>query len=63
MVTGVTVSALDLRQLHTHFCEVCTLAKHRRSPFQTLLGGSSARLELMHMELCGPFHVFTPEGA
>ena len=65
MVSGISVPAQDFKQQQQEkpFCEACTLAKHHRLPFPHSGSSSSAPLELMHMDVCGPLQVPSPDGS
>jgi hypothetical protein len=48
--------------LRDTFCKTYTLAKHRHDPFLTSPSLSKNPLELLHMDLCGPFQTPMPDG-
>ena len=46
----------------THTCIVCPLAKQKRLPFPNKNHLSSTSLDLLHVDIWGPYHVPTVEG-
>ncbi len=54
MVQGMDVSVKDLQQPGGSVCEPCVLAKHSRQPFPTSSRVVSEKLDLVHMDVCGP---------
>ena len=65
MVEGISVSAADFKQEKQDkpFCEICTLAKQHRMPFPSSNSKSSTKLELVHMDVCGPIEEESAGGA
>ena len=63
MVDGIATPAQNFKaqQEQKPLCEACTLGKQHRLPFPKSDSKSSRPLELVHMEVCGPFQV-TSEG-
>jgi hypothetical protein len=51
-----------MQQLRHQFFEACTLAKLCRSPCRTFASASTVPLQLLHMDVAGPFRTATPEG-
>jgi hypothetical protein len=49
-------------ELRYQFCEACTLAKVGRASFYTSDNVNSAPLQLLHMDLAGPFRTAMPKG-
>lgn len=43
-------------------CDICHLAKHKRSPFPLSITSSKACFELLHMDIWGPFSIPTLQG-
>ena len=56
VVEGISVSAADFKQEKQDkpFRETCTLAKQHRLPFPSSDSKSSTKLEVVHMDVCGP---------
>jgi transposase InsO family protein len=63
MVTGMPVTAAEFRRMRDQFCETCTLTKLHRSPFPTSASTSARPLQLLHVDLCGPYTTPTPLGS
>ncbi len=63
MVEGIATPAQSFKaqQDQKPLCEACTLGKQHRLPFPKSDSKSSRTLELVHMDVCGPFQV-TSEG-
>ena len=63
MVEGIATPAQSFKaqQDQKPLCEACTLGKQHRLPFLKSDSKSSRTLELVHMDVCGPFQV-TSEG-
>ena len=59
MVEGVNVPAQTFAQCKSHTCEPCIFAKQHKSPFPTAdeAKDANAPLHLIHMDVCGPFHM------
>ena len=57
MVEGLNVPAAAFEAAKRQVCEPCILAKQHREPFTTSEKESTKPLELVHMDLCGPFQV------
>lgn len=51
-------SGFDNKQV----CDVCHMAKHKRSVFPTSISSTSACFELLHTDIWGPFHVCSMNG-
>jgi hypothetical protein len=56
MVKGLPLSAEDIDKA-AESCEICLRTKLTRQPFYTSESKTSAPLELLHMDLCGPLPV------
>ena len=54
LVKGISVPSSDFRSAAREVCESCALAKHHRFPFPSSGRRSTALLQLVHMDLCGP---------
>ncbi len=54
MVTGISIKAADIT---LPFCEPCILGKQTRLPFSESTTKTERPLELVHMDVCGPFQV------
>ena len=69
MVADVNASAIarDIRSSlssHSSHCEACALGKHHRAPIPRMHSNSTtAPLQLVHADLCGPFPVISRNGA
>jgi hypothetical protein len=63
MVSGLNMNVEAVRRMQHEFCEICTVTKRCSDPYLTSLSQSQHPLELLHMDLCGPFSVPTPGGA
>ena len=63
MVTGVKVSAEAFRARSETVCEPCVLGKSARKPFPTSHTRTTERMELIHMDVCGPLPVYSIGGA
>nr|GEY16752.1 hypothetical protein [Tanacetum cinerariifolium] len=58
----IVVGLLKLKFIKDHLCSSCELRKAKRKSFHTKLTPSSKRrLQLLHMDLCGPMRDETPE--
>ena len=55
MVTGMTTTAKDFHSAAEKKCEVCIMSKHTREAFPESSTKSTRRLELIHMDVQGPF--------
>nr|GFA92814.1 hypothetical protein [Tanacetum cinerariifolium] len=54
----IVVGLPKLKFVKDHLCSSCELGKAKRKPFHTKLTSSSkSRLQLLHMDLCGPMRV------
>lgn len=51
----IQYSSFDNEQV----CDVCYMAKHKRSVFPTSVSSTSACFELLHTHIWSPFHVFS----
>ena len=54
MVTGIKTAEASFRAEGTKVCEPCVLAKHQRVSFGKSTTMPTRRLEVIHMDLCGP---------
>jgi GAG-pre-integrase domain len=64
LVTGVPVSAGDFTSATGGpACASCVQSKHARSPFPSSESKSTAVLELVHMDVCGPYQKASLGGA
>eukprot|EP00951_Prasinocladus_malaysianus_P026715 scaffold237829_cov15-Prasinocladus_malaysianus.AAC.1 len=63
MVQGMSVKAEDFKNAKSTKCEPCIMAKHVRTPFPSSENQASRRLELIHMDLQGPFQTTSIGGA
>nr|GEZ48806.1 retrovirus-related Pol polyprotein from transposon TNT 1-94 [Tanacetum cinerariifolium] len=58
----IAVGLPKLKFVKDHLCSSCELGKAKRNSFHTKLTPSSkTRLQLLHMDLCGPMRDETPE--
>ena len=59
MVNGITTTAAEFKAAAAGGspCEPCALGKGKRAPFQAATGATTAALELLHTDLCGPLPV------
>jgi hypothetical protein len=56
MVTGINLKQGDFKQsMLDDICTPCVEAKHSRSPFPASSSVSTAALDLVHMDICGPY--------
>lgn len=55
MVTGINITAQQFKKQQNLACDACMAGGQQRLPFPTSSSSSSAPLELVHMDLCGPF--------
>nr|GEZ35825.1 integrase, catalytic region, zinc finger, CCHC-type, peptidase aspartic, catalytic [Tanacetum cinerariifolium] len=54
----IVVGLLNLKFVKDHLCSSCELGKAKRKPFHSKLTPSTKRrLQLLHMDLCGPMRV------
>nr|GEW65242.1 putative ribonuclease H-like domain-containing protein [Tanacetum cinerariifolium] len=59
----IVVSLLKLKFVKDHLCSSCELGKAKRTSFHTKITPSSKRrLQLLHMDLCGPMRVASING-
>nr|GEZ50628.1 hypothetical protein [Tanacetum cinerariifolium] len=59
----IVVGLLKLKFIKDHLCSSCELGKAKRNSFHTKLTPSSKRrLQLLHMDLCGPMRVASING-
>nr|GFA23935.1 integrase, catalytic region, zinc finger, CCHC-type, peptidase aspartic, catalytic [Tanacetum cinerariifolium] len=59
----IVVGLLKLKFIKDHLCSSCELGKAKRKSFHTKLTPSSKRrLQLLHMDLCGPMRVASING-
>lgn len=56
------ISSLKKHVVHPCDCFVCTLAKHHRLPFPTSTSMSKNLFDLVHIDIWGPYRVFTFNG-
>jgi hypothetical protein len=54
MVWGLDLKTADIRAAREHVCESCVMAKQHKTPFPTSDSKTTRRLELLHMDMCGP---------
>ena len=54
MVDGINITVDDCKVAAGNTCEPCITAKHHRQPFHSSTTHSSAPLQLLHMDVCGP---------
>ena len=57
LVTGVDVDVKGFKRADTPLCEPCVMAKHHRDPFPDSTTVITEKLELVHMDVCGPLPV------
>ena len=57
MVEGLDVSAQEFKDAASNTCEPCIMGKQHRKPFPTSTSATQKRLELVHMDVCGPMEV------
>lgn len=57
MVKGIKLKASDFMKLSTQPCEPCLAGKAHRLPFPASSSKSTAPLQLIHMDVCGPLPV------
>ncbi|GLI67090.1 hypothetical protein VaNZ11_011292 [Volvox africanus] len=62
MVTGAGTSELDVLAGKEEFCEPCALGMQTRQPHASTGTVTKNRLELVHMDLCGPLSVESAGG-
>ena len=55
MVTGIGVTAEAFKSAGEDICEPCVQAKQHRLPHPSSVSDSKEPLELLHMDVCGPF--------
>ena len=55
MVTGIGVTAEAFKSAGGDICEPCVQAKQHRLPHPSSDSDSKKPLELLHMDVCGPF--------
>nr|GEU59767.1 putative ribonuclease H-like domain-containing protein [Tanacetum cinerariifolium] len=59
----IVVGLLKLKFVKDHLCSSCELGKAKRKSFHTkLFPSSKRRLQLLHMDLCGPMRVASING-
>nr|GEV46196.1 hypothetical protein [Tanacetum cinerariifolium] len=59
----IVIGLLKIKFVKDHLCSSCELGKAKRKPFQTKTTPSSKRrLQLLHMDLCGPMRVESING-
>nr|GEX73288.1 hypothetical protein [Tanacetum cinerariifolium] len=59
----IVIGVLKLKFIKDHLCSSCELGKAKRKSFQTKTTPSSKiRLQLLHMDLCGPIRVESING-
>nr|GEX93221.1 retrovirus-related Pol polyprotein from transposon TNT 1-94 [Tanacetum cinerariifolium] len=59
----IVVSLPKLKFVKDHLCSLCELGKAKRKSFQSKITPSSKiRLQLLHMDLCGPMRVASVNG-
>nr|GEY81099.1 hypothetical protein [Tanacetum cinerariifolium] len=59
----IVIGLPKLKFVKDHLCSSCELGKAKRNPFQTKTTPSSKkRLQLLHMDLCGPMRVESING-
>jgi hypothetical protein len=63
MVQGIGVPVKDILAAKDNLCEPCALSKHHRLPFDSRTSRAEDTLHLLHMDLCGPFHVTSLGGS
>jgi hypothetical protein len=63
MVTGMDVSQEELTAAQSKVCEPCIMGKQHRAPFPSSESQAKQRLQLVHMDVCGPMQVPTVGGA
>lgn len=63
MVRGITVSEKEFKAAQSELCEPCVLAKQHRLPFPSSTSQSTKRLELLHMDVCGPLQTVSKGGS
>lgn len=63
LVSGIHISAADFKAAQTDMCEPCVMARQQRQPFPTSTTTSSRPMELVHMDVCGPFKVESMGGS
>nr|GEX24453.1 hypothetical protein [Tanacetum cinerariifolium] len=62
-LNDIVVGLLKLKFVKDHLCSSCELGKAKRKSFQTKTTPSSKRrLQLLHMDLCGPMRVASING-
>lgn len=54
MVKGISVTESAFKAAGNGVCEPCVLAKQHRQPFPASESKSTRKLELIHMDVCGP---------
>ena len=54
MVNGMSITAGDVKAMGDEPCEACFKGKQTRLPFSPSNTSTTAPLELLHMDLCGP---------
>lgn len=62
MVQGLPVSASAFREAGQETCDVCQRTKQTALPFEPAVSTTSAPLELVHSDLCGPLPVAASGG-
>nr|GFC33117.1 integrase, catalytic region, zinc finger, CCHC-type, peptidase aspartic, catalytic [Tanacetum cinerariifolium] len=61
--TDIVVGLPKLKLVKDHICSTCELGKAKRKSFHTKLTPSSKRrLQILHMDLCGPIRVASING-
>ena len=63
MVEGININSKDITAAKAGVCEPCIMAKQHRQPFPTSESTSTERLQLLHMDLCGPLPVTSLGGS
>lgn len=61
MVKGINLNPDDIKKT-TGICKACAQAKHSRSPFERAEEKTTAVLDVVHMDVCGPLPEETPGG-
>nr|GEY85583.1 retrovirus-related Pol polyprotein from transposon TNT 1-94 [Tanacetum cinerariifolium] len=62
-LNDIVIGLLKLKFIKDHLCSSCELGKAKRKSFQTKTTPSSKRrLQLLHMDLCGPMRVKSING-
>jgi len=54
MIEGININANDFSTKQHDACDPCILSKHHRMPFSPSTQSTTAPLDLIHMDLCGP---------